>query len=340
MNYPETIDLSKYLHFIRTQTGEGCWAYTDIAVWDIMNEMACPYSPNLSARIHLWMHRDKPYNGIEGYSVVKADNGHFYKTNNALEIGNPCFYESFGNTTEGTERTRAAYHVPGWTTEGINEAANYRLKSQFINVPVSSEEFMKQLAKGNPLRIDAGNHVVALVGYDSKDKKFKYVNSYGDAWGMNGYGTFSFDDVDKQLPTVNGTQVIDSAHRFEIMPPKPVPVARIKFSHTNRNNVNMWLNVENSPLPSKKIWPQEWNEKNSARNLHYTVRLPQEFIWPPKANNRIILNLYDSGEYTCSGGILEEFTLAFGSHIIPHSSLSNGNTLTFKEGEFHRLSNP
>jgi len=337
MTLPETIDLSKYLHFIRSQTGDGCWAYADAAVWDIMNEMACPYSPNLSVRLHLWLHRDAPYKKHNG---VKADNGHFYKTDNALEIGKPCFYEAFGNTTEGTERTRAAWHIPGWTSEGINEAANYRLKSEYIDFSVSSEEFKLQFAKGNPLRIDSGPHVVALVGYNSKIKEFKYVNSWGDGWGTDGYGTFSFDAVDNGLPAVNDSWKIDSAHRFGIIPPKPVPVARIKISHTNRNNVNMWLYAESSPLLKKKIWPQEWSEHNSARNLHYTVRLPHEFIWPPNANNRIILEIYDSGEYTRSGGVIEEFTLAFGSHILSYSSLSKGKTVTFREGQSLCLSIP
>ena len=46
---PEKVDLSKYLHYIRNQYG-GCWGYATLAVWDIMNEIVCPYSPNLSFR--------------------------------------------------------------------------------------------------------------------------------------------------------------------------------------------------------------------------------------------------------------------------------------------------
>ena len=56
---PASVDLSNYLHYIRYQTGGGCWNYSLNAVWDIMNEMACPYSPNLSMCLPLWVHRNR-----------------------------------------------------------------------------------------------------------------------------------------------------------------------------------------------------------------------------------------------------------------------------------------
>jgi len=42
-----------------------------------------------------------------------------------------------------------------------------------------------------------GGHAVCLVGYDSKEKMFKFRNSWGTGWGDKGYGHLSFDYIEK-----------------------------------------------------------------------------------------------------------------------------------------------
>jgi hypothetical protein len=314
---PNAMDLSVHLRYVRTQGGAGCWGYSMLAVWDIMNEMACPYSPNLSMRIWMMLHRRRELWQQQG--GLFTPDGRFHKMTNP-EWG---FLQSFGNTTEGTEPTLHNYPSlwpdGGWSAEGIDEAANYRLASEPKPIEISSMSFMQQLAGGHPIRLAIPGHFIAVVGYDQTTQTFRYVNSAGDKWGTGGFGTYTFAQIDAKKA---GTVTFDSGEIVEIHPPKPVPASRIRFTHSNRSNVHLSLSVEDSPHPPRKFWPHGWDD-NSA-NLGLTVRLPSEFIWPPSSGNRLVLDLYDSGEYTNTGGSLVEFTAAFGGHVVACSSLNAG----------------
>jgi hypothetical protein len=330
---PAKLDLSKHLRYIRQQGGAGCWGYAWLAVWDIMNEMKSPYSPNLSMRIWMMLHRRREL--WEKENGIFTPDGRYHTGLQKPESG---FFLSFGNTTEGTELTLhefpSLWPDGGWSREGINEASNYRMKSKSKFINLSSESLVNALVQGYPIRLEfswtdpvskkSGAHFVAVVGYDTITKKFKYVNSDGDTWGDNGFSTFTFQEIDNHKAVRYYIFNFNSAEIIEILPPKPVPVARISFKHTCRSNVHLWLSAENSPLPKLKIWPQGYREK--SRNLSFTVRLPSEFIWPPTENNRLVLDLYDSAEFSKSGGQLEEFTVVFGGHVIECPDLLKGPT--------------
>lgn len=332
---PSSVDLSTYLHLIRRQGGAGCWGYSTMAVWDIMNEMACPFSPNLSMRIWMMLHRNRDL--WENQGGIFTPDGHFHTMTNP-EYG---LLQSFGNTTEGTERTLHMYpsNWPegGWSNEGTNEAPNYRLASKPQSITISSKSFIAALAENKPFRlsIEGTNpdgtkwgHWVAVVGYDKNAQTFTYVNSLGDKWGNGGFGTYTFAEIDAgQVGNIKFT----IAQTFDIHPPRPVPAARIAFTHTNRANMVLWLSIEDSPHPPRQIWPQGYDE-NSA-NLRFTVRLPSELAWPPTHRSRIILDVFDTGEYTQSGGTLTEFTAAFGGHILKSTDIP----ISFKPRQHLRL---
>ncbi|MDB4584328.1 hypothetical protein N9164_14340, partial [Draconibacterium sp.] len=321
-----SIDLSDHLHFIRRQGGAGCWGYSMLAIWDIMNEMACPFSPNLSMRLWMMLHRRRELWSNNNPKGIFSPDCRYHKMTNP-EWG---FLQSFGNTTEGTEPTLHNYPAlwpdGGWSKEGINEADNYRLKSSPKSIVVSSDSFINCLSGGFPIRlcyeiiytkdgqVKKSGHFIAVVGYDLNKKEFKYVNSVGDKWNNGGMGTFTFSEVDDcQLNNSSlGNHKITSAEIVEIFPPEPVPVARIHIKHTNRANLHLWLGIEDSPHPKNQIWPHGWNDNSS--NLYFTVRLPGEFIWPPSKSNRIVLEIFDAGTYSQSGGELIELTVAFGLH--------------------------
>ncbi|MGD2110441.1 MAG: hypothetical protein PVI86_13760 [Phycisphaerae bacterium] len=350
---PAKVDLSEHLHYIRMQTGGGCWSYALLAVWDIMNEMACPYSPNLSMNLPLWVHRmEDLWRNADGFHEDSAHqplppglflpDGRFIKEDKKRGKGSRVteeFHVIFGNTTEGTDLTHHQW-TGGWPFEAANEASNYRLASKLIPIaPVSSSAFINLLAGGHPIRAKIPGHFVAIVGYDAAKQVFKYVNSSGDKWGDGGFAHYTFSQIDNKNP-------VTEAHYIKIIPPKPVPAARIAFKHKiNRLNVELWLSVEDSWLPKKKIWPHlqpmrlsdsyvEWDE--NSRNLRYTVRLPSELIWPPSPGSRVVLDLYDSGAYGDLGGTLEEFTAAFGGEIVPCTQLSSG-PVSFKVREHKRF---
>lgn len=334
---PAEVDLSQYLHYIRWQGGEGCWGYSLLSVWDIMNEMKCPYSPNLSLNLGLFLHRRRDLWEKKVPPGINSPDGRFHK-----KLGEKWVDQSFGCTTEGTEITNPTIRWTGWwTNEGVNEAHSYRLASDIKKIPtINSTTFVNCLANGHPIQLEIGGkdwgHLVAIVGYNFKKKTFKYANSAGDRWGNNGFGTYTFDEINNRR---SGSIDIRNAYTIEIIPPSPVPAARIKVMTPEKGgrriNVNLWLSVEGSPLPKKKIWPP-CDSGDNSRNLHYTVRLPSEFIWPPSPGNRLILDLYDSAAFSDTGGTLEEFTAAFGGHIVKSSQLYSG-PVSFKAHEHKRF---
>lgn len=99
------------------------------------------------------------------------------------------------------------------------EAAKYKAL-KCASVPRANVTEMKaQLANGNPVVIGGvqvypdfdnlnasnpiydntngiprgGTHAICLVGYDDTMQAFKFINSWGTDWGINGYGYISYD---------------------------------------------------------------------------------------------------------------------------------------------------
>jgi hypothetical protein len=193
MSVPNEVDLSKYLTYIRAQGGVGCWGYALLSIWKIMNEIAQPYSPDLSMKLWLVIHSRRDL--WEKYGGIIGPNGQFHKIDGNIgpEFG---FFQSFGNPTEGTEIAygAASYFGPyntlkdlDWTDEGVIEASNYKLKGMPNKISLSSSDFINAIAKQKPIRIGIGpvvgeGHVIAIVGYNKQKNEFKYVNSYGSDW--------------------------------------------------------------------------------------------------------------------------------------------------------------
>ncbi|UXR63904.1 C1 family peptidase [Bdellovibrio bacteriovorus] len=48
----------------------------------------------------------------------------------------------------------------------------------------------------NSGKISCGGHAVLIVGYDDEKKVFLFKNSWGEDWGLGGYGFVTFDHVD------------------------------------------------------------------------------------------------------------------------------------------------
>ena len=334
------VNLAPHLRFVRSQGGDGCWGYAGCAVWDILNELACPNCPNMSMNLWLMLHRRSDL------SEVLPDNsrlwhfstpdGRYYTFKDGPEFG---FFQSFGNSTEGTEPTvPSGRWIGGYTDEGCNEAHNYRLKgkpTKIEKIEINSQKFRDELDKHHPIRLIAGEHVVAIVGYDEVQQTFTYVDSatYAD---RTGFGTLTFADIDQQKAGIIGN--ISHAEIWEVIPPRPVPSAIIHISHkTNRMNVNLWLGVEGSPHPARKIWPAwEWAD-DDRQDLNFMVRLPAEFIWPPSASNRLVLDLYDSEAITSGGGEIIEFNAAFGAHVVNCVEVLNQGPIALNAGEHRRF---
>jgi hypothetical protein len=184
--------------------------------------------------------------------------------------------------------------------------------------------FVGLLANGHPIQIEIPGHVIAIVGYDLAAQSFTFVDTLGDRGHVDGFGAYPFASIDAGA---HAGDKFGRAFIIEPIPPRPVPAARIKVvtqeEGGRRTNVNLWLSVEGSPAPARKIWPPA-DTADPSRTLYYTVRLPSETIWPPQPGRRLVLDLYDSAEFSATGGTLEHFTAAFGGHVLTCAQLSTG----------------
>jgi hypothetical protein len=347
------VDLTKYLTYIRKQGGPGCWGYATLAIWDVMNETRSANPPNLSMNLWLMQHarRDLWEKKIPAWVVkgkFRTPDGQYHPINSpGPEWG---FFQSFGITTEGTEPHIAGTRFSGQITrDGTNEAGNYRLASEPKSITISTTEFKKQLDKWYPIRLEAGPHVVAILGYDDAKKTFTFVDSAGDqAHGGDGFGTFTYAEINAKKSNWLGT--IHKAYTIEVVPPRPVPVAEIWVKHSaTRLNVNLWLSVEGSIQQKRKIWPPYEIDSydtgrpfDDSRTLHYRVPLPTETIWPPATKRRVLLDLYDSNaiERGAGGGEMIAFRAAFGNHIINSKQVIKSAPIQFKAYQHRRFAIP
>ncbi len=328
------VNLAPYLRFVRTQGGDGCWGYALCAVWDILNELSCPNCPNMSMNLQLMLHRrrDLWQKQPDGSFLYQTPDGRYHKISDEAWV----FHGSFGNSTEGTEPTiPVGRWIGGHTVEGCNEAHNYRIKGKPTNIGINSQTFRAELDKKNPIRLTAGQHLVAIIGYDETKQVFTYVDSANYA-NRTGFGTLTFSDINQQKAGNIGD--IKAAEIWEVIPPRPVPTAIIRINHkTSRMNMNLWLSVEGSPQPKRKIWPSwEWPEED-RQELNFKVRLPAEIIWPPSVSNRVALDLYDSGTAVGGAGEIIELYAAYGAHVVNCIEVQNHGPIAFNTGEHRRL---
>jgi len=304
---PPWVDHSVHVKYIRHQGAYGCGLNAAAACWDILLAKYCPpYDhPNISVNRMLWAwswtlrcwHEDQPCNkrtplpipGLGGASYGTLDE----------------YLNGLGCPSEGTELTNS--DGVQWPTDAGNaECPNYRLDRHpqavapnfHRDVNVNLNE-LKYWLNGGPVRVGIwGNHFVTLVGYDDQTQRLKFVNSWGDRWGENGFGYVDYARVN---------QDIDSAQVYQYVPPPPnVPCARVRFTSQRRQDVHMWIGVEGTNQ-IKRIWPSGQRQDDS-RNLWLTVTMPPGFVWPPSHQNRLFLDVYDAGAHSNAGGAIHEFS--------------------------------
>jgi hypothetical protein len=247
------------------------------------------------------------------------------------------YYE--GCATEGSELTNSD-GVQWPTNEGDHEISNFRLDRHVLanpgeyrkSVPVTVDDLRYWLA-GGPVRVGIwGTHFVALVGYDDTAKRFKFLNSWGDQWvdkwGDKGFGYVDYSNLKAE---------IQSAQVYQFVPSKATPCLRVKFSHTWRQDVYLWLGVEGA-TKCKRIWPTGQRQDDS-HNLWLTVTLPAGFAWPPTQQNRVYLDVYDCGAHSSSGGLIEEVLTGYDGNYVACADLAGGS-VPFKPGKMTRLTVP
>ncbi len=165
------------------------------------------------------------------------------------------------------------YNVQNYTVQPNNEqraeAAKYKSLSWGTISKGNIEEFKTQLAAGIPIvvgipvyndfdRISAndpiydnadgnikGYHAICLVGYDDNKKAFKFINSWGNRWGLNGYGYIAYNLIQQfQTPGYVMQDINDNDDPRPTIEPIPDPT------------IEPIPNPTNEPDPSPSMRPR------------------------------------------------------------------------------------
>ena len=75
--------------------------------------------------------------------------------------------------------------------------------SVYPDFEISSENEVYDDASGE----SSGGHAICLIGYDDSKRAFKFINSWGSDWGLNGYGWISYDLINDKRVNYYGTAV-------------------------------------------------------------------------------------------------------------------------------------
>ena len=72
-------------------------------------------------------------------------------------------------------------------------SASFEITSQWFDAPNG------EISIPEPSDAFVGGHAVSLCGYHPNEHRFKFANSWGEKWGVNGYGSLPYDFFDQFL---------------------------------------------------------------------------------------------------------------------------------------------
>lgn len=150
------------------------------------------------------------YNQINGgvdCGSYPSDAMNLLKTFGICKLENMPYDESDFLTLPNASQFQEAkyYKINGWKYGYINNSSGINYIKSYLNnnvmlmtIPVFSDFF--NIWEGNPVydKIQGnlyGYHAITIVGYNDKLKAFKFINSWGGNWGLDGYGYISYELV-------------------------------------------------------------------------------------------------------------------------------------------------
>lgn len=113
-------------------------------------------------------------------------------------------YNASDYTTQPTSIQRAAaslYKAQSWTKiQGIDNIKNRIAQGDGVVIGVKVYSDFDNISSSNQVYdtvsgSSRGGHAICLIGYDNSKQAFKFINSWGTGWGINGYGWISYNLV-------------------------------------------------------------------------------------------------------------------------------------------------
>lgn len=116
-------------------------------------------------------------------------------------VGTSYNYTTQPNTSQITSAAKNKIYNWEYLPSGNIEQMKIRLVEKcpiVITIPVFPD--FDQISENNEVYdvingTDRGLHALCLVGYDDEKQAFKFINSWGADWGLEGYGWISYDII-------------------------------------------------------------------------------------------------------------------------------------------------
>ncbi len=106
---------------------------------------------------------------------------------------------------DGQVYAASPYKAKEWfSLSGVDQIKSAIVKYGGVVVGISVYSDFDKLDEKNPIYDvqsgkKRGGHAICLVGFDDKKSAFKLINSWGDDWGLEGFGWVSYEIVEKDI---------------------------------------------------------------------------------------------------------------------------------------------
>jgi hypothetical protein len=262
---PPAVDYSKYVTFVRKQTGGGCGTMASLYILDILAERDYPYSPDFSYRLAAHVYNN-PLGKLNQLDVLQ-------------QVG--CCSEA----SLPTDDDPGKYLAPA--PEHYQEAAMYKIAAYSAVISKPSVDDLKRFlwkygpvfAVGDTPGSPPHGHVFTIIGYDDSTRMFKVLNSFGDRWGDNGMMDMPYANLANPPPDDKRTSPrVEWVRWVQAMPRPPTPphpyTCRIDIHHNIGRN-HLTVKIWEAGQEPKAVWdrPNSILNRDDSRNLVLDVPL-------------------------------------------------------------------
>ncbi|WP_172209766.1 C1 family peptidase [Lactococcus hodotermopsidis] len=116
-----------------------------------------------------------------------------------------------------TQISKAAPHnsKEWFSISGVDQIKNAIVKYGGVVVGVNVYPDMDKLDEKNPVYDvqsgkNRGGHAICLVGFDDAKNAFKFINSWGTDWGLEGFGWITYDIVENDTQLYGAFSMTDN----------------------------------------------------------------------------------------------------------------------------------
>jgi C1A family cysteine protease len=156
----------------------------------IMLEQDLPYEPS-------WFEKGFPCEVQENMSNIDpicfSHKGPSLENSKYVINGENFYFETINSRSIDLVRALARFRNPVAVSILANYKKTWAQPSETGELVLTAK--LKKECQNNP-KLCSG-HSVLVVGYDIDKRLFIFKNSWGDDWGVGGYGTISFDYIDQ-----------------------------------------------------------------------------------------------------------------------------------------------